>query len=93
MTEIACSRRPSRPSSWCWWISGLLLLASAIVYMDRLAISNTSVRVTEEFGLTDVQYGNLELAFGWAFAASSLGVGILADRLRIYLLYPAVVAA
>ena len=42
---------------------------------------------------TDAQYGNLELAFGWAFAAGSLVFGFLADRLRVYFLYPAVLAA
>ncbi|MEO7319448.1 MAG: MFS transporter, partial [Chthoniobacteraceae bacterium] len=42
--------------------------------------------------LGDQQYGNLELAFGWAFAAGSLVFGFLADRWRVYLLYPAVLA-
>ena len=87
--------RPSfpRPASWRWWITGLLLLATMINYMDRVTLANASVRVTEEFGLDDAQYGNLELAFGWAFAAGSLVFGFLADRLRVYYLYPAILAA
>jgi MFS transporter, ACS family, hexuronate transporter len=82
----------SRSSSWKWWITGLLLLATTINYMDRMTLVNASVRVTEEFGLKEKEYGNLELAFGWAFAAGSLVFGFLADRYRVYWLYPCVLA-
>ncbi len=81
-----------RSSSWKWYVCGLLLLATTINYMDRVTLANASVRVTTEFGLSEEQYGNLELAFGWAFAAGSLLFGFLADRVRIYWLYPAVLA-
>lgn len=73
-----------------WWIAGLLLLATMINYMDRVTLASASVRVSHELGLSDVQYGNLELAFGWAFAAGSIVFGFLADRVRVYLLYPIV---
>ena len=63
---------PMRPVTWRWWICGLLLLASTINYMDRQTLANVSVRITQEFQLNQEQYGNLELAFGWAFAAGSL---------------------
>lgn len=64
-----------------------------INYMDRVTLAAASVRVTSELSLSEAQYGNLELAFGWAFAAGSLVFGFLADRFHIYLLYPAVLAA
>ncbi|MGB8170944.1 MAG: MFS transporter [Chthoniobacteraceae bacterium] len=83
----------SRPASWKWWITGLLLLATTINYMDRVTLASASVRVTRELSLSDAQYGNLELAFGWAFALGSLVFGFLADRFRVYLLYPAVLGA
>ena len=83
----------SRPASWKWWITGLLLLATTINYMDRVTLASASVRVTGELNLSDVQYGNLELAFGWAFAAGSVVFGFLADRFRVYLLYPIVLGA
>ena len=83
----------ARHASWKWWITGLLLLATTINYMDRVTLANASVRVTQELGLNDAQYGNLELAFGRAFAAGSLVFGFLADRVRVYLLYPAILAA
>jgi ACS family hexuronate transporter-like MFS transporter len=82
-----------RRASWKWWITGLLLLATTINYMDRVTLANASVRVTREFQLTERQYGDLELAFGWAFAAGSLVFGFLADRLKVYWLYPSVLAA
>lgn len=82
----------NRSTSWKWWITGLLLLATTINYMDRVTLANASVRVTKEFGLSEQQYGTLELAFGWSFAVGSLVFGFLADRLRIYWLYPAVLA-
>ena len=81
-----------RSQSWKWYVCGLLLLATTINYMDRVTLSNASVRVTQEFGLNEEQYGNLELAFGWAFAAGSLVFGFLADRFRVYWLYPCVLA-
>lgn len=81
-----------RSTSWKWWITGLLLLATTINYMDRVTLANASVRVTQEFDLKEEQYGNLELYFGWAFAAGSLVFGFLADRVRLYWLYPVVLA-
>jgi ACS family hexuronate transporter-like MFS transporter len=83
---------PHRSSQWKWWVTGLLLLATTINYMDRVTLTNASVRVTKEFALTEQQYGNLELSFGWAFAAGSVLFGFLADRMRVYWLYPCVLA-
>ena len=83
----------SRSAAWKWSITGLLLLATTINYMDRVTLGSASVRVTRELGLDDQQYGNLELAFGWAFAAGSLVFGFLADRMRVYYLYPVILAA
>ena len=61
---------PMRP--WQWWVSGLLLLATMLNYMDRQTLANLSVRITDELSLSQERYGDLELAFGWAFAAGSL---------------------
>ena len=83
----------TRSPAWKWWITGLLLLATMINYMDRMTLANAAERITAEFGLNNKDYGNLELAFGWAFAAGSLVFGFLADRISVYLLYPAVLAA
>ena len=75
-----------------WLVCGLLLLASAINYMDRQTLANASVRITREFALNQEQYGNVEAWFGYAFAAGSLCFGVLADRVPLRWLYPVVVA-
>ena len=80
----------NRRSSWKWWVCGLLLCASAINYMDRQTLANAATRITTQFQLSQEQYGGLELGFGWAFAAGSLMFGVLADRLSVRWVYPAV---
>jgi ACS family hexuronate transporter-like MFS transporter len=70
-----------------WIICGMLLLASAINYMDRQTLANAAVRISREFGLSQTQYGNVEAVFGYAFAAGSLLFGWLADRLSVRTLY------
>ncbi len=83
----------SRAGAWKWWVCGLLLLATTINYMDRQTLANVAVRITNEFQLSKEQYGDLELAFGWAFAAGSLLFGFIADRVSVRWLYPAVLFA
>jgi ACS family hexuronate transporter-like MFS transporter len=82
----------SSASGRAWWICVLLLLASAINYMDRQTLANASVRITREFELSEEQYGNLEAGFGWAFAAGSLVFGYLADKISVRWLYACVLA-
>ena len=83
---------PTRSPAWKWWITGLLLLATTINYMDRATLANAKERIVGELHLGDHDYGNLEFAFGWAFAAGSLVFGFLADRFSVRLLYPVVLA-
>ena len=78
----------SRAGAWKWWVCGLLLLATTINYMDRQTLANAAVRIVNEFKLSKEQYGDLELAFGWAFAAGSLLFGFIADRVSVRWLYP-----
>jgi ACS family hexuronate transporter-like MFS transporter len=73
-----------------WWVCGLLLLATTINYMDRTTLANAATRVSKEFSLSQEQYGDLEVGFGWAFAAGSLLFGLLADKINVRWLYPAV---
>src|SRR3954466_9989353 len=84
------ARDKDRPTRWKWWVCGLLLLASAINYMDRQTLANASPRITGEFGLSQEEYGNFEFAFGWAFAVGSIFFGVLADKIAVRWLYPVV---
>lgn len=78
---------------WRWWVCALLLFASTINYMDRQTLASAAARISQQFQLSQEQYGNIESAFGLAFAAGSLLFGLLADRLSVRILYPAVLTA
>lgn len=82
-----------KSTPWHWWVSALLLLATMINYMDRQTLSNLAVRITEQFSLTNEQYGDMEFVFGVAFALGSLFFGVIADRVSVRLLYPAILVA
>jgi ACS family hexuronate transporter-like MFS transporter len=81
---------PDVSNTRTWSICGLLLLASAINYMDRQTLANASERIIAEFELSKEQYGNLEGGFGYAFAAGSLFFGFVADKVPLRWLYAAV---
>jgi ACS family hexuronate transporter-like MFS transporter len=66
----------------------MLLAATMINYMDRQTLSGLATRIKSEMLENDEQYGNLEFAFGWAFAAGSLIFGFLVDSLPVRWLYP-----
>ncbi len=82
-----------RTKAWIWWVSGLLLLATMLNYMDRQTLANLSVRITKELSLSNERYGVIEWGFGWAFAAGSLFFGFLSDRISVRFLYPSVLLA
>ncbi len=79
------------PSSLRWWICGLLLLATTLNYMDRVALNQTSVEVKAAFGLNANDWGKIEAAFSVAFALGTISVGWLVDRVGVYFVYPAIV--
>ena len=86
MSTVAAPPSPAR-----WWICILLLLASALNYMDRQALSQTAVRVSEYFELSNERFGTLDSAFNIGFALGAISVGWLVDRGNIRLIYPAIV--
>lgn len=69
-------------------ICGLLLLASAVNYMDRQTLAVTASRIKTEFDLNKEQYGNVEAAFGYSFALGSLFWGLVVDRFSVRWVYP-----
>jgi MFS transporter, ACS family, hexuronate transporter len=79
------------PSSARWWICILLLLASALNYMDRQALSQTAVRVSGYFELSNEDFGTLDSSFNIGFALGAISVGWLVDRGNIRVIYPAIV--
>jgi ACS family hexuronate transporter-like MFS transporter len=64
-----------------------------LMYMDRQTLPSVATRITREFGLSQEQYGNIEMTFGYAFAAGSLTFGIIADKWSVRWLYPSLLIA
>jgi ACS family hexuronate transporter-like MFS transporter len=79
-----------RPTWFRWYVCGLLLLATTINYMDRQTLSSAAPRIIEDFRLSNEQYGDLEMWFGYAFAFGALVFGVIADWVSVRWLYPAV---
>jgi MFS transporter, ACS family, hexuronate transporter len=73
-----------------WGICGLLLLATMIMYMDRLALSQQKTEIAAALRFNNTDYAWLELGFGMAFAVGGLVTGLLADRISPRWIYPAV---
>jgi ACS family hexuronate transporter-like MFS transporter len=82
-----------RSRSWKWWVCGLLLLATTINYMDRLTLNQMADPIMTHFGMDPRQYGQLESAFGMAFAIGAIIFGWLADRINVRWLYALAVLA
>ncbi len=64
------------------WIVGLLLfLATAVNYMDRLALPIVSPEIRKEFGMSETDYGQVITLFLLAYAIMYAGSGYVVDRL------------
>ena len=87
MSRLVHDTTLPHPTTRKWIICGLLLLASAINYMDRQTLANASVRITKEFNLLNEDYGKIESVFAYAFAVGSIVFGWLADRFPVRWVY------
>lgn len=96
MNAAETTTKPTPPHFKTWAISALLLSATMINYMDRQTLSNLAPRIKSQLldpAHAQELYGNLEFAFGIAFAIGSLVFGVLADRVSVRALYPCVLIA
>lgn len=80
---------PTRSTAWRWWVCALLLCASTINYTDRVTLSTIATRISQQFALTQENYGTIETGFGLAFAFGSLMFGLIVDRFPVRWVYPA----
>ncbi len=78
-------------SPWRWWVCILLMLATVINYMDRLALNQLALRIKNYFELSHQDYSYLESAFSLAFAIGAITTGMLVDRLSVRWVYPLMV--
>lgn len=76
------------PSPWRWSVCVMLLLASTLNYMDRMALNQTAMRIKDAFGLDNEWYGYLESIFTIGFAIGTLTTGWIVDRVNVRWVYP-----
>ncbi|CAN5129638.1 MFS transporter [soil metagenome] len=74
-----------------WYVCGLLLLATTLNYMDRVALNQLANEIIDEFGLNNAQYAVLESRFDIAFGIGTLFTGWLVDRANVRWVYPVMV--
>jgi ACS family glucarate transporter-like MFS transporter len=79
---------------WPWQVCAFLLLAVALSYLDRLALSVVApiLSSAEELNLDNAQLGLLLSAFFWSFALMHLFTGWFLDRFNIRITYAVFVA-
>lgn len=78
-------------SPWRWWVCVLLMLATVINYMDRMALNQMAVEIKAALGLDNQQYSWLESVFSLAFAVGALTTGYVVDRASVRWVYPLMV--
>ena len=77
-----------RASLRAWGICVLMLLATMLNYMDRLALSQQATEISRELNLSNKDYAGIEEGFGLAFAVGGVVTGLIADRISPRWLYP-----
>jgi MFS transporter, ACS family, hexuronate transporter len=95
-TETAVGTRAvgaTRVGHYRWWICGLLFLASSINYIDRQVIGILKPTLQQEFGWSEVDYGNIVMAFQAAYALGLAVVGRWVDRVGTRIGFAVAIAA
>lgn len=69
----------------------LLMQATVINYMDRIALNQMAKEIKTAFGLSNSQYSQLESVFSIAFAIGAFGTGFIVDRVSVRWVYPLMV--
>ena len=71
----------TRVSRYRWWICALLFFASAINYIDRQVVGILKPTLQQQFGWSEVDYGNIVMAFQVAYAIGLVAAGRVMDRI------------
>lgn len=74
-----------------WWICILLMQATVVNYMDRIALNQLAKPIKGALGLDDVDYGWLESVFSIGFAIGIFSTGFIVDRTNVRWVYPVMV--
>ena len=73
----------SRPTTVRWRIFLILLLLSAINYIDRASLSVALPLISSEFEMTPALEGLMLSAFFWSYALMQIPGGMLLDRFQV----------
>jgi MFS transporter, ACS family, hexuronate transporter len=71
------------PSPLRWVIVSVLILATALNYLDRQLLAAVAPLLKTEFHLSNEQYGLILLAFSVVYAAAAPAAGLLIDRIGL----------
>ena len=88
---IAPTEVTGRASAWRWWVCGVLLLATTLNYMDRIALNQLSKEIKQEFRIANTPYDILESGFQVAFGVGAVLFGVIVDRYGVRQVYPVAV--
>jgi MFS transporter, ACS family, hexuronate transporter len=72
---------PKRKTNFRWFILSLLLVATALLYIDRSALGILAPCLQKEIGWTEQQYGMITSSFMVAYALCFLVMGRITDRI------------
>jgi MFS transporter, ACS family, aldohexuronate transporter len=81
--EIAGESEPGptkRPGTWAWGICWLMFASTVLNYMDRQAISLVGPEIKAQYGLDNLGFGWILLAFQLTYAFFQWPAGYLVDR-------------
>lgn len=79
--EVEEQKAVGGAGNWRWMVCGLLFFAATVNYVDRQVIGILKVTLQQELHWSEIDYSNIILGFQVAYAAGSLLVGRLIDRL------------
>jgi ACS family hexuronate transporter-like MFS transporter len=76
-----------KPTNYRWVICSLLFYATTINYMDRSVLNVLSSTLQKSIGWSNIQFGNINMAFAIAYTIGFFVMGWLIDRLGTRLVY------
>jgi ACS family hexuronate transporter-like MFS transporter len=68
---------------WRWLAVAVFILSSTLNYLDRSLLTVLAPLILKEFHLNQTSYGEILSAFSFVYMFSSLGAGILLDRIGL----------
>ena len=80
-STTAAARAAGAVGRYRWYICGLLFLASVINYIDRQVLSILKPTLQQQFGWSELDYGDIVFAFQLAYAIGFLFAGRMMDGL------------